>query len=327
MSTLLCFYGTYTRDRLHSNLSRMTMVVWLFVALIITQSYTASLSSMLTAQRLEPAIKDVATLKKMNATVGYCKGSFLKSYLIGTLGFDPAKIKKYPSTAAYAKALNTKEIAGIFLEVPPAKVFLAQYCKSFTKTEKTFKVGGFGFVSSYILFLFCEVLYVEPSIFAIYNSIIDLYIKWQAFAKDFPLLPAINNAIMNITESGKLLDLEQKYINSEECVDADTISDEEASIGLNSFSILFMLTGCTSTVALTMFVIRYYLYSESEHTNVFKALIKRWRRYRRQSSARVINVESPRIPPDAPYSEARQSFSTTSDVESVVDYQDAPHLR
>lgn len=132
---------------------------------------------------------------------------------------------------------------------------------------------------------------------------------------------------MNITESGKLLELEQKYINSEECVDADTISDVEASIGLNSFSILFMLTGCTSTIALVMFVIQHFLNSDSEHTNIFKAFIKRWRRYRRQTSARVINVESPRIPRDAPYLEARQSFSTTSDVESVVDHQDAPHLR
>ena len=123
------------------------MVVWLFVALIITQSYTASLASMLTAQRLEPAIKDVATLKKMNATVGYCRGSFLKSYMINALGFDSANINKYPSTAEYTKALNSKEIAGIFLEVPSAKVFLAQYCKSFIKTEKTFKDGGYGFVS------------------------------------------------------------------------------------------------------------------------------------------------------------------------------------
>ncbi|GKG20645.1 hypothetical protein Tco_0380446, partial [Tanacetum coccineum] len=29
-----------------------------------------------------------------------------------------------------------------------AKVFLAQYCKSFIRTGETFKVGGFGFVSS-----------------------------------------------------------------------------------------------------------------------------------------------------------------------------------
>ncbi|KAL8110866.1 hypothetical protein AgCh_026572 [Apium graveolens] len=193
-----------------------------FVALIIIQSYTASLSSMLIAQSLEPIVKDVATLMKMNATTGYFQRSFLRSYIIGTLGFDPAKVRKYPSTAAgYAKALNTKEIVRIIFEVPPAKVFLAQYCKSFIKSDRTFKDEGFGF---------------------------------KAFEKGFPLLPGINNAIMNITESGKLLELEKKYINSEECVDADTISDAEPSIGLNSFSILFMLTGCTSTIVLVMFV-------------------------------------------------------------------------
>ncbi|KAL8110863.1 hypothetical protein AgCh_026569 [Apium graveolens] len=193
-----------------------------FVALIIIQSNTASLSSMLIAQSLEPIVKDVATLMKMNATTGYFQRSFLRSYIIGTLGFDPAKVRKYPSTAAgYAKALNTKEIVRIIFEVPPAKVFLAQYCKSFIKSDRTFKDEGFGF---------------------------------KAFEKGFPLLPGINNAIMNITESGKLLELEKKYINSEECVDADTISDAEASIGLNSFSILFMLTGCTSTIVLVMFV-------------------------------------------------------------------------
>ncbi|KAK1393110.1 Ionotropic glutamate receptor, metazoa, Periplasmic binding protein-like I [Heracleum sosnowskyi] len=115
----------------------------------------------------------------MNATVGYCKGSlFLKSYMISALGFPETKINKYNSTYAYAEALNNKTIAGIFLEVPPAKVFLAQYCKSFTKTEKTFKVGGFGF----------------------------------AFKKNFSMLPDINKAIMSITENGTLLDLENQYI-------------------------------------------------------------------------------------------------------------------
>ncbi|KAL8110857.1 hypothetical protein AgCh_026563 [Apium graveolens] len=149
-----------------------------FVALIIIQSYTASLSSMLIAQSLEPIVKDVATLMKLNATTGYFQRSFLRSYIIGTLGFDPAKVRKYPSTAAgYAKALNTKEIVRIIFEVPPAKVFLAQFCKSFIKSDRTFKDEGFGF---------------------------------KAFEKGFPLLPGINNAIMNITESGKLLELEKK---------------------------------------------------------------------------------------------------------------------
>lgn len=124
------------------------MVVWLFVALIITQSYTASLASMLTAQRLEPSIKNVETLVEMNATVGHCQGTFLGSFINKVLRIEEGKIRKYNTTHEYAEALNSGEIAGIFLEVPYAKVFLAQYCKSFIKTEKTFKMGGLGFVSS-----------------------------------------------------------------------------------------------------------------------------------------------------------------------------------
>ncbi|KAL8156362.1 hypothetical protein AgCh_001456 [Apium graveolens] len=91
------------------------------------QSYTSILYGMLTAQRLALATKDVATLKKMNATVGYCGESFHKSYMINALGFDSANIKKYTSTHDYAKALKIGEIDGISLEFASAKVFLAQY--------------------------------------------------------------------------------------------------------------------------------------------------------------------------------------------------------
>lgn len=125
----------------------MAGVVWLFVALIITQSYTASLASMLTAQQFEPTITSVEMLRNMNATVGYCNGSFINYYLKDVLGFKSFKVNSYNSTHRYAEALNSGEIAAIFLEAPVAKVFLAQYCKSFVRTGETFKVGGFGFVS------------------------------------------------------------------------------------------------------------------------------------------------------------------------------------
>ena len=126
----------------------MAMIVWLFVALIITQSYTASLASMLTAQRLEPSITSVEMLRDMNATVGSCSGSFINDYLTTALNFS--NTKTYNSTRGYAEALNSGEIAAIFLEVPAAKLFLAQYCKSFIRTGDIIQVGGFGFVSSLV---------------------------------------------------------------------------------------------------------------------------------------------------------------------------------
>ncbi|KAI3780954.1 hypothetical protein L2E82_10949 [Cichorium intybus] len=57
----------------------MAVVIWLFVALIITQSYTASFASMLTAQRLNPTITSVEMLRNMNVTVGINVSSQIQS--------------------------------------------------------------------------------------------------------------------------------------------------------------------------------------------------------------------------------------------------------
>ncbi|CAH1425699.1 unnamed protein product [Lactuca virosa] len=260
---------TLRGDRLHSNLSRMAAVVWLFVALIITQSYTASFASMLTAQRLEPTITSVEMLRNMNATVGYCNGSFVNHYLEDVLGFNSIKTNSYNSTHRYAEALNSGEIAAIFLEVPAAKVFLAQYCKSFVRTGETFKVGGFGF----------------------------------AFPRDFPRLSDANNAVIRVTESGKLKELEDKFLISEKCVDDESFPNEDESLSLRSFSVLFELTGGTSTVALVVYIVmrtRVFKESIQGFVNFFQlisAFMKEQRHQMRQSSRVVSDAENPTRPP------------------------------
>lgn len=122
------------------------MVVWLFVALVITQTYTANLTSMLTVQQLEPAVADVDALLQSNAIVGYCRGSFVSRYLNEVLHFHRDHIQQFNSPQECAEALRSKAIAAAFLEVPFAKIFLGQYCKDFMSVGPTYKVGGFGFV-------------------------------------------------------------------------------------------------------------------------------------------------------------------------------------
>lgn len=122
------------------------MVVWLFMALVITQTYTANLASMLTVQRLEPTFSDVDMLRSSNAMIGYSRGSYVARYLNQALGFSLNNLKNFSSPADYAKALRSKEIAAAFLEVPLAKLFLAKYCKGFITVGPTYKVGGFGYV-------------------------------------------------------------------------------------------------------------------------------------------------------------------------------------
>ncbi|XP_028789478.1 glutamate receptor 2.8-like [Neltuma alba] len=58
------------KERLVNNWSRFVLILWVFVVLIITQSYTASLASMLTVQRLQPKFIDVNEIRKNNYCVG-----------------------------------------------------------------------------------------------------------------------------------------------------------------------------------------------------------------------------------------------------------------
>ncbi|KAH1144482.1 hypothetical protein GYH30_034625 [Glycine max] len=100
----------------------MAMVVWLFVALIITQSYTANLASMLTAERLEPTIDDIDQLRNSNIKVGYGKGSFLKNFVQEVLQFHPSNMRHFGALEEYAEALRRKEIGVAFLEVMLQKI-------------------------------------------------------------------------------------------------------------------------------------------------------------------------------------------------------------
>ncbi|KAK9221623.1 hypothetical protein WN944_010050 [Citrus x changshan-huyou] len=97
------------------------MVVWLFVALVITQSYTAGLTSLLTVRRLDPATVDIEMLRRIGAKVG-CDG-FVVKYLDEVLESQPHNIKKIFSEIDYPEALLRGDTAAAFLEVPYVEVF------------------------------------------------------------------------------------------------------------------------------------------------------------------------------------------------------------
>ncbi|XP_057799184.1 glutamate receptor 2.7-like [Salvia miltiorrhiza] len=64
--------------KLISNLSRLLLIIWLLVVLILTLSYAASLTSILTVvQELQPTITDVNELIRNKENVCYRNGSFV----------------------------------------------------------------------------------------------------------------------------------------------------------------------------------------------------------------------------------------------------------
>ncbi|KAB1221983.1 Glutamate receptor 2.7 [Morella rubra] len=206
------------REKVYSNFTRVVVIVWLFVVLILSSSYTASLSSMLTLKRLEPGI-DIESLKSTNSTVG-CIGDS-RNYLENVLGFDLKNIVSLTDEAQYKAAFESKKIAAAVLELPYQKVFMNKYCKGYTASAPPYRFGGFGFV----------------------------------FQKGSPLARDFSKAILRLLEHGKLKPLEDQWLTpSNEC--ADATSDDAQSLSLQSFWGLYLIYGAISAICFLLALIR-----------------------------------------------------------------------
>ncbi|XP_042991345.1 glutamate receptor 2.1-like [Carya illinoinensis] len=221
------------RERMVSNWSRFVMIIWFFAVLVLTQSYTASLASILTVQRLQPMFVDVKEIKRNGYFVGYQNHSFVKGLLIKQLNFNESKLKPYSTPEEYHEALlkgiNNGGVAAIFDEIPYIKLFLAKYCSKYTMVGPTYKTDGFGF----------------------------------AFPQGSSLVPHISRAILNVTQdTDKFGAIEQKYFSrsgsTSICEDSSSsISSNSPSLGLYSFGGLFIITGVVSLFSLFVYVLNF----------------------------------------------------------------------
>jgi len=152
-----------------SKLSRVVVIIWCFVVLILIQSYTASLSSLLTVQQLK--VTDVNELVNKGEYVGYQKGSFVLGILLG-LGFDKSKILAYNSPEEchelFSKGSGNGGIAAAFDEIPYIRLLMPEYRSKYTVIDLSFKMGGFGFVSS-LSYLFISI--------SLYSSLVYSFIQ------------------------------------------------------------------------------------------------------------------------------------------------------
>lgn len=130
--------------------SRFVLVVWLFLAFVLMQSYTASLSSILLSDQLQPKYFSVNELISKGYYVGYQEGSFTKSMLIEQLKFNESKLKSYANAEEYRKALSKGSqnggVAAIFDEIPYLKIFLTKYGSDYVTAGPIYRTDGFGFV-------------------------------------------------------------------------------------------------------------------------------------------------------------------------------------
>ncbi|KAK1556873.1 hypothetical protein Q3G72_013743 [Acer saccharum] len=228
------------RERIYSNLTRVVVVVWLFVVFILTSSYTASLSSMLTVQRLKPNVTDIEWVKGNNLKVGCDGDSFVREYLQNVLEFKSDNILNVSSEYKYQGEFKNNSIAAAFLELPYQKVFITRYCKGYTATTPTYRFGGLDFV----------------------------------FQKGSPIAANFSEAILKLSESGKLKSLEEKWFApSPEC-SANAGNDITENLTLSSFCGLYVISGATSTICFILYLVR--LCQDTSQSNIAPSMRSIW---------------------------------------------------
>ncbi|KAK1414199.1 hypothetical protein QVD17_29940 [Tagetes erecta] len=220
------------REKLISNLSRFVVIVWVFVVLVLTSSYTASLTSMLTVQQLRPRYTDLNEIKLKGESIGYQEGSFVRDVLI-EMGFNDSQLKNYSTYDQYDNALKLGSqnggVSAIMDELPYIRVFLAKYCVNYTVTPLTNKTAGFGF----------------------------------AFPKESQLVHDFSKAVLQVTET-QLMNITNHWFNDEASCDLYTKArPRSGELGLDSFKGVFLITGLSTTSALLIFFFM-FLYQNRE---------------------------------------------------------------
>ncbi|KAH7569332.1 hypothetical protein JRO89_XS06G0147600 [Xanthoceras sorbifolium] len=108
--------------------SRFVLVIWIGLAVILMQIYTASLSSMLTVDQLQPTVVGVNKLITNGYKVGHQNGSFVKGFLLDELKLNESPLIPYHTVKEYHQALSKGHknggVAAIFAEIPYIRVFL-----------------------------------------------------------------------------------------------------------------------------------------------------------------------------------------------------------
>ncbi|KAL3509705.1 hypothetical protein ACH5RR_029106 [Cinchona calisaya] len=210
-----------------SPLSRMVMVVWLFLLMVITSSYTASLTSILTVQQLSSPITGIDSLIASDWSIGYQVGSFAYSYLSDNLQIQRSRLVALGSPEEYEKALRQGPknggVAAIVDELPYIELFLSKRT-DFGIVGQPFTKGGWGF----------------------------------AFQKDSPLAMDMSSAILKLAENGKLQEIHQNWFckNKTVCPAARRKKADPNQLHISSFWELYLVCGVFSLAAILLFLFR-----------------------------------------------------------------------
>ncbi|KAF8063918.1 hypothetical protein N665_1177s0019 [Sinapis alba] len=209
-----------------SNLARLVMICWLFLLMVLTASYTANLTSILTVQQLPSAITGIDSLRASEVPVGYQSGTFTLEYLTYSLGMARSRLVPLESTEEYERALKLGPtafggVAAIVDELPYIELFLAERT-GFKIVGEPFMHRGWGF----------------------------------AFKRDSPLAIDMSTAILKLAETRKLQEIRKRWLCNTSCSEKSDWNPEPNQLHLKSFKGLYLVCIAITVSAFLMFVLR-----------------------------------------------------------------------
>ncbi|XP_047958830.1 glutamate receptor 2.8-like, partial [Salvia hispanica] len=219
------------REKLRSNLTRFVVIVWVFVVLVLTSSYTANLASMLTVDQLQPKINDIDDLIKNGEYVGYQTGSFVHEFLTNNRILESSSLKNYSTLEQFHEALSKGSknggVGAIIDELPYIRLLLSKYCDKYIMIGPPYPTSGLGF----------------------------------AFPKGSPLVFDVSREILRMKEDKDLMvRMAKKWLGDEkDCPNMDGALKASQGLDLDSFKGLFLIAGVSSILALAVYL-SYFLY-------------------------------------------------------------------
>ncbi|XP_010522333.1 PREDICTED: glutamate receptor 3.7 [Tarenaya hassleriana] len=215
------------QEKTVSNLARLVMIVWLFLLMVLTSSYTANLTSILTVHQLPSPITGIGSLLINNLPIGYQNGTFTDQYLTDSLGMARSRLVALGTPEDYERALRLGPrsiggVAAIVDELPYVDVFLAERT-GFKIVGEPFMRRGWGF----------------------------------AFKRESPLAMDMSTAILKLSETRKLREIRLKWFCKKGCAEKRGWEPEKKNeLQLKSFKGLYIVCSSITIMAFSVFVLR-----------------------------------------------------------------------
>jgi len=212
------------QDDIRTVMGRIVLVACFFVIGILQSCYTANLSAILTAPRLEPTLNDISSVAASKLRVGYQMGSAVADALVEYYGVAMRRRVPLLEEADYYNALSRGDVGAIVDERPYMESLVAKHCNRLAFAGQTFTIQNWGFA---------------------FDRMNDQLVR------------DISTRILEISENGELLRLQQQWLPYYDS-DCSKYNDqtETSQLEVQHFWGLFVIAGLVSAIVVLVYTVQ-----------------------------------------------------------------------